>query len=329
MKSSSIGENVFEVNLRYSRLQNKTKELFFKCLDEGRDVDYFRTELEKLWGQDDTKYLEEQIIEYMAYLHEENTNQKYSEIEKKSINVEGIVLLAGAILLTNQLFERSKVKEYQIRLESYAYESDKYEYLKKLVPKYTNDIKAYYKQGKPKTRENIVRFVSPNTYNSMVYNTTVTRNSWIQTLNDANEYGQEYLYIPHHSFSCPYCVDHQEKKMTVEECYDILGTADETQGDLLHPNCKCELAFWNSRVKLKKLNKGELTEQYQIREKVMSLTLEKERLLSDKRIYKRLDFQDDVDKTNQKIKKVNSSIKELQSALPTTQLKKQVVAINR
>ena len=43
MKSSNlyINKSVFKVNLKYSRLQNKTKELFFKCLDEGRSLEYF------------------------------------------------------------------------------------------------------------------------------------------------------------------------------------------------------------------------------------------------------------------------------------------------
>lgn len=329
MKSSSIGDNVFEVNLRYSRLQNQTKELFFQCLDEGRDIDYFKEQLERIWGKDDTKYLEDQIAEYRAVLHEENTKEEYTKEEKEKINVIGILAVAGVILLTNQAFEKAKVKEYQIRFQSYAYKTDKEEYLKKLIPKYTNDIKPYYKQGEPKAVSNIVRFVSPNTYNSMVYNTCLTRNGWIQTIDDAEQFGVQYLIIKNHSFSCPYCLEHQEKPMTVKECLDLLGTADETQGDLLHPNCKCELTFYDKGTKTKKLKKGELEEEYHIRQKVNTLTLKKEELLSDKKIYKRLGYQDDIDKVNSQIKKVNNSIKELQEALPTKALKKQVVAIHR
>lgn len=330
MKSSNIADNVFNVNLNYARLQNKSKELFFKCLEEGRDVSYFEQELTKIWGKDNKSYLEQQILEYRAYLHLENTGEELTpEEEKEKINVVGILAVAGAILLANKLFEKAKTKEYKIRLNSYGYKTNKQEYLEKLVPKYTNDIKPYYKQGEPKTRENLVRLVSPNTYNSMVYNTCLTRNGWTQTINDAQEMGVDYLYIPGHNFSCPYCAEHQERPMTVKECIDLLGTADETEGDLLHPNCKCELTFYNGKTKLKRLNMGLIEEQYHIRQQVNSLTLKKEELLSDKKIYKRLGSQEDIDNTNQKIKKINSSIKELQQALPTTELKKQVVAINR
>ena len=331
MKSSSIAESVYEVNLNYARLQNKAKELFFKCLYEGRDDAYFEKELRKLWGDNDINYLEQQIIEYREALHFDNTGEKMTEKEKKNINVAGMVALAGAILVTNELFKKSKVKEYKLRYESYGYKTNKEEYLEKLVPKYTNYIKPYYEAGKPKTVENIVRFVSPNTYNAMAYNTAVTRNGWYQTLNDGGMMGIKYYYIPTHSFSCPYCMQYQEQKMTEKECYNLLGTADIGRDELLHPNCKCELTFYEKGTKFKKLDYEEGKRQYHVREKVMSLELKKEELQSDKAIYKRLysngyDTQKDIDKVNNQIKKINSSIKELTSTLPTTSLKKQAVA---
>lgn len=326
MKSSSIADSVFNVNLAYSRKQNKTKELFFRCLEEGRDLEYFEAEIRKIWDTDDTRYLEEQVAEYRAYIHEENTNKKMTKQEKDKINVVGIVGVAGAILLANKLFEKSKTKEYKIRSESYGYKTNKDEYLEKLVPKYTNDIKPYYKAGEPKTRQNVVRYVSPSTYNSMTYNTCLTRNGWIQTLNDGQDMDVQYFFIPNHSFSCPYCAEFQEKIMTAKECYSLLGTADEGASELLHPNCKCELAFYDKDIRLRRLNMGRVEEEYHIKQQVNSLILKKEELQTDKKIYKSLGDQSGIDKTNNKIKKVNSSIKDLQEALPTTQLKKQVVA---
>ena len=329
MKSSNIADSVFNVNMEYTILQNKTKELFFKCLDEGQSVDYFEEELKKIWKTNDAQFIEQQVVEYRETLHKDNTGEEMTPKEKKKINVVGGVAIIGAILLTNELFKKAKTKEYKIRSESYGYKTNKQEYLEKLVPKYTNDIKPYYRAGQPKTRENLVRLVSPNTYNSMVYNTILTRNGWVQTLNDANEMDVEYLYIPGHSFSCPYCAEHQEKIMTIKECYDLLGTADESEGDLLHPNCKCELVFYNKHTKLKKINMIDVEEQYNIRQKVNSLTLKKEELNSDKKIYERLGYQDKADEVNQQKNRINKEIRELKKALPTTELKKQVVAINR
>ena len=47
------------------------------------------------------------------------------------------------------------------------------------------------------------------------------------------------------------------------------------------------------------------------------------------KIQKKLGNEDEVDKLNQKRNKINKSIRELKEALPTDELKKQVVAINR
>lgn len=328
MKNYSIADSVFEVNSNYSRLQNKTKELFFRCLQEGRDVEYFEAEIRKIWSNIDEIYLQEQILEYRSYVHELNTGHKKLDEEDKKVS--DLVKMTGAILLTNQLFQKSKIKEYKLRVNSRVYKSNKEEYIQKLIPKYTNDIKPYYKQGQPKTRENLVRLVSPNTYNSMVYNTTLTKNVWIQTLNDGADLGIDVFYIPHHHFSCPYCVMFQEKPLTRNECIKLLGIAEEGATELLHPNCQCVLELYNVNTKLKSLNGAALEEQYHVKQKILSLTLTSEELQTDKRIYSNLlnkgyDTQALLDKTNNKIKKVNSSIKELQKTLPTAELRKEAV----
>lgn len=322
MKNSSIFESVFKVNKKYAKQQNKTKELFFKCLEEDRSLEYFKAELEVIWGKDDTSYLEEEIIEYEAYLHELHTGKK---LDKSEATVIGIAALGG-ILATNKLFQRIKEKEYQTRIKSYGYEKNKDEYLKKLVPKYTSDIKPYRdKDGR------VIRFVKPSTYNSMAYNTTLTRNGWIQTLNDGSDMDIRYYYIKNHPFSCLHCIDHQEVAMTRDECLNLLGTADEGASEILHPNCKCELTFVDDTTQFKTIDRNQADEQYHIREKVMSLQLKREEIKSDLRIYKSINdkwqnSQAEVDKTKAKLEKVNNSIKELQNKLPTEALQKQVIA---
>ena len=310
MKKSNIAERVFNVNLKYTRLQNKTKEIFFECLQDGEDVDYFKTKLEELWGNIDNSYLEEQIIEYRAFLHEINTGKK---LNKDEVSIFELASL-GTILATNKLFQKIKIN----LLSFECIQKNKDEYLKKLVPKYTSNIKKY--KSKP------VRFVKPSTYNSMVYNTCLTRNGWVQTLNDGKDMGIGYFFIRSHAFSCSHCLDHQERAMSREECLDLLGVADERVGDILHPNCKCELSFFNEKTQTKPIDRQTADEQYHIREQVMSLLLKKEGLLTDAKIYKMQGSVAEYDKTLSKIEKVNSSIKELQNQLPTAELRKQVVA---
>lgn len=323
MKSSSINDKVFAVNLNYVKLQNKTKELFFKCLNEERELEYFEAELKKIWGNVDYEYLNEQIEEYQAEIHERNTKE---EKETKGIT-KGIFALVPILVImdTDKKFQEVKKREYNTSVNSYAYKSDKEEYLKLKVKRYDNQIVPYYS----KTTGELVRYVQPSTYNSMIQNTNLTRSGWNQTLEDGDE--DQMFYIPFHSFSCPECIEHQNKKMDRDEVYKLVGEVDEIEGDILHPNCKCELTFYDKKTKYNKpkYSDSQLEEQYHIRQKTNTLTLRKEEILSDIRIQKNLGNQDEVDKLNQQRNRINKEIKELSEALPTTELQKQVVAINR
>ena len=327
MKNSSIiADSVFKVNLKYVRLQNKTKELFFKCLDEGRDLAYFKAKLEELWEGVDYSYIQDDLVEYETYLHEYNLKGREVITPPTQDGSLFALVPASVILAVNDKFQRIKTREYKNSLNSYAYKNDKIDYLKLKVDSYTNQIVPYYS----KTGE-IIRYVQPSTYNSMIHNTNLTRQGWNTTLNDADSINASLFYIPYHNFSCPHCIEHQNKIMTKQQVLDLVGVAEEGSGDILHPNCKCTLVIYKNNILDKSFpySEAEMEEQYNIRQKVNTLTLRKEELLSDIRIQKDLGNQDEVDKLNQKRNRINSEIRELQSALPTTELKKQVVAINR
>lgn len=329
MKKFSIADSVFNINLHYVRLQNKTKELFFKCLDENRDIEYFKAELEKIWGRADYSYINDQIAEYEAIIHERNIEGRevVEDIPKGEEGSLFALVPAGVVLSVISKFMRTKEREYKVSYNSPSYKNDKQEYLKLKVDTYTNQVVPYYS----KTTGKIVRYVQPSTYNSMIHNTNLTRAGWNTTLNDADIVGVSRFWIPYHSFSCEECLRHQNRLLTKEEVINLVGYAEETEGDILHPNCKCELVFYDSSTVFNRPSYSdyELEEQYNIRQKVNSLTLRKEEVLTDIRIQKRLGNEDEVDKLNQKRNKINKSIRELKEALPTEELKKQVVAINR
>jgi hypothetical protein len=326
MKNSSIAESVFRVNLKYVELQNKTKELFFRCLDENRDTKYFNEELKKIWGDLDHSFMKDEINEYETLIHERNIEGKEIIREEKQGNILDLVPLL-VILGIEKKFVKQKEKEYKVSTKSYAYKNDKEDYLKQKVQRYTDQIVPYYSKSTGKK----IRDVELSTYASMIHNTNLTRAGWNQTLKDADMLGQELFFIPYHSFSCPYCMQYQNKPLTRREAIDIAGHAEEAEGDLLHPNCKCELTFYENKKDFNKprYSQGELEEQYHIRQKTNSLTLQKEKIKTDMTIQKRLGNQDEVDKLNQQRNKINKEIRELKEQLPTKELKKQVVAINR
>lgn len=341
MKKSDefIKESVFRTNLKFLRLENKTKELFFECLDDGKDEQYFEEKIKELWGSIDYSFMDDEIEEYKKLIHDNNLQlleleePKTEEETKKETSffkkVATIVIISYAVKFVNE-----KAKEYKSSKNSEAYKADKKEYLKLKVQRYNDKIVPYFvkKTGK-------VRYVDLNTYVSMIHNTNLTREGWNQTLNDAENFGHNMFYIPFHFFSCPYCMEYQGRPLTRLQIEDFLNLeAEEQEGDILHPNCKCtlqlytdatEMALASTILKRNRYSLGELEEQYNIRQKMNGLTLKKERLLTDIRIQKELGNQDVVDRLNKKRRALNEKIGELKHELPTEELQKQVVAINR
>lgn len=336
MKKSDdfINKSVFKVNLKYTRLQNEAKELFFRCLDEGRTEKYFSKQLDKIWGNLDHSFMDNDIEEYKQIIHDNNLQLFELAMPKteKQVKKEDSffdIISAVVVIGYEKKYVKQQEKEYRESLESPLYKDDKREYLKLLVPKKdVNGIVPYYVKKTGKVRE-----VSLNTYASMIHNTNLTRSGWNQTLNDGDEFGTSKYYIPYHSFSCPHCIAHQNKIMTRAEVGNLIGVvAEETSGDILHPNCKCSLVpYYPGLTNIRKtpFDSEELKRQYDIRQKMNSLTLEKERVKTDIKIQKGLDNLDEVDKLNQKRNKLNSQIRELKQELPTEELQKSVVAINR
>lgn len=335
MKKSDdfINESVFKVNLKYTKLQNETKELFFRCLDEERSEKYFSRELDKIWENLDHSFMDDDIEEYKQIIHDNNMQLfelAMPKTEKQAKKEDSFFDIISAIVVIGyeKKFVKQQEKEYKRSLTSPVYRENKKEYLKALVPKKdVNGIVPYYVE-----KTGTVREVPLNTYASMIHNTNLTRSGWNQTLNDANEMGIDKFYIPYHPFSCPDCLSHQNKIMSTDEVMDLIGSVEEQAGDILHPNCKCTLVhYYPGLTNIRKPNykTGELKEQYQIRQKMNSLTLKKERLKTDKNIYKMLGNQEGIDEVNKKRNKINSQIRDLKKELPTEELQKSVVAINR
>lgn len=334
MKNSSqfISDSVFKVNLNYTKLQNQTKELFFRCLDEGRDLDYFKAKIEELWGNIDYSYIKDEINKYEAIIHEINLEGKkiVRDIPKGEYGSMFALVPASVILATNNKFVKVKEREYKNSLKSYAYKNDKQEYLKLKVSKYNNQIVPYYS----KSTNEILRYVQPSTYNSMIHNTNLTRSGWNTTLNDADMVGYNYFIIPYHPFSCIHCIEHQNRLMSKQDVINMVGFAENADGDILHPNCKCSLTMVKDLADFKTSKQYDFTTEEKeeisnIRQKVNSLTLKKQEVLTDMKIQRNLGNDGEVDKLNQQRNKINSQIRELQEALPTAELRKQVVAINR
>ena len=321
-----INESVFKVNLHYTKLQNKTKELFFKCLEEDRSDEYFAKQLEKIWGNIDHDFMYEALEEYRQMIRG-NKSLLVEEYNKQRNNV--LEIISAVVLIGYEIkLMKQKEKEYKRAKKSYLYKGNRLKYLSNMVKGYTTGVVPYHNK-----KNGTIRQVPLSVYASMVQNTNLVRTGWDEILNNADLTGHDLFYIPFHIFSCPHCIQYQNivyDRKTVEDV--LLRKAQEQEGDILHPNCKCQLVEYYPGIT--EFNRPpytdkELEEQYKIRQKVNSLTLEKSRLRTDMKIQKQLGEQEEYDKLNQKRNKINAKIRELKNELPTEELKTSVVAINR
>ena len=85
------------------------------------------------------------------------------------------------------------------------------------------------------------------------------------------------------------------------------------RGGVGHPNCKHQwLIYWGAEMLQEDIYNDEANaEGYIKKQKIRSLQLERTKLKNNREIYNSLNNGQEVDKTNAKIKKLNSKIKEL------------------
>lgn len=341
MKNSSelIAKNVYSVNAYYTNKQNKTKELFFKCLKEKRSNDYFKKELHKIWGNIDHRFMDKQIDKLMATVHSVNVEEAinigrlegiYKETEDWIMGYEYFKLTPEEYFQkfekkfeqnVNRVYKRSKDSIRDLESETYLQKTlDRYD-------KNINQVITYFNKSGQALRQ-----VQLATYLSMVHNVNLTRAGWNQTMSDSERVGNNYFIIPYHPFSCLHCLEYQNRPLSRYEVENIIGIeAREQVGDILHPNCKCTLSiYWDSsQVRNRVYNTDEVETMYDLRQKVNSLTLEKSKLRTDMKIAKEVGNEALADKNRQRINAINKTIRGIKTELPTNSLKKQITAIKR
>ena len=340
-KSHIIGKLVFDVVADYSKRQNDTKLAFFNYLSKGKSKKDFEKIANKLWDNIDHDFMEKQVSKLEDIIHDENVKiaalyKGKQVLTTKKGDTKYLKLVPESEF--NKVEERFKdraVKYYEKSLKSVeSNDLDSETYLSSKIRSYDENVNqavAYYnKEG------HVARHVDVSSYLSMLHNTNLTRSAWNTTLNDADKLGAETFIIPPHPFSCDDCQEMQGIPLSLDEVMSEFGVDEETDGELLHPNCKCTLSILWSDKQLEEIKENtpdyseeELHEQYEVRQMVNSATLQKERIENDKKIAKMLGNEGLVDKYDKRIEKLNDKIEILVNTLPTNSLKKQVEAIYR
>ena len=184
------------------------------------------------------------------------------------------------------------IKEYLIK------KLDKYDAIEKVVR---------YKNGS---------YYGIDAYNSMVYNTNLTRTAWSETIKRNAVEGNDLVYVIPHMYSCPLCQEWQGMTYSISghtQGYMKLDTAIEN--GLLHPNCKHVIVAYAGQEDDFTYSTPEWEEKYDIKQKINALNLKKSRLRNENIISAKLDDYENIDKNKKKISAINKEIRELKQGL--------------
>ena len=184
------------------------------------------------------------------------------------------------------------IKEYLIK------KLDKYEAIEKVVR---------YKNGS---------YYGIDSYNSMVYNTNLTRTAWSETIKRNYVEGNDLVYVIPHMYSCPLCQEWQGMTYSISghtQGYMKLDTAIEN--GLLHPNCKHVIVAYAGQEDDFTYSSPEWEEKYDIKQKINALNLKKSRLRNENIISAKLDDYENIDKNKKKISAINKEIRELKQGI--------------
>lgn len=184
------------------------------------------------------------------------------------------------------------IKEYLIK------KLDKYEAIEKVVR---------YKNGS---------YYGIESYNSMVYNTNLTRTAWSETIKRNAVEGNDLVYVIPHMYSCPLCQEWQGMTYSISghtQGYMKLETAIEN--GLLHPNCKHVIVAYAGQEDDFTYSTPEWEEKYDIKQKINALNLKKSRLRNENIISAKLDDYENIDKNKKKISAINKEIRALKQGV--------------
>ena len=196
------------------------------------------------------------------------------------------------IALKSVGIDNINIKEYLIK------KLDKYEAIEKVVR---------YKNGS---------YYGIDTYNSMVYNTNLTRTAWSETIKRNAVEGNDLVYVIPHMYSCPLCQEWQGMTYSISghtQGYMKLETAIEN--GLLHPNCKHVIVAYAGQEDDFTYSTPEWEEKYDIKQKINALNLKKSRLRNENIISAKLDDYENIDKNKKKISAINKEIRALKQGV--------------
>ena len=328
--SDGIKDRVYKYKKETTKFMDDNKKLFFIGLLAGYGYVKFNQELNKRYEEYQKDITKITVNGYNFVASEVKKEEQYKDIsQEESLLKSNLNELLSMFqldttssktaddryikLIKNYYKKTEKTVEYfqnDITLKEYlARKVDKFDKLEKTVAYYNKNgtIRAYFDIA---------------SYDSMVYNTNLTRTGVRESIKSCIRLNEDIVYVDPHPFACPECQLWQGKfyslsgKISTFNGQRVLPFEMALEGEsgigLLHPNCThIPRPAYNTDEISDKYSSPEWEEKYNTKQKIQSLELKKSRLKNDNKIYKELDDQASIDKNKQKIKNINEKIKEL------------------
>lgn len=317
-----IEEEVNDYKEETYDLLDYVKLIFFVYLIKGKSKQEFHNKIKITFETYDTKVVEKLDKGYEEVKKKvEKVNE--SDIKQTLIEPKENILLKMFKKIDTESDKEAKRKFIKEVGKYYDQTSktlqkewvNKKAYLSKKVDKYI-EIEKVIPYFDHHTGE-VTRYVDIATYNSMVYNTNLTKSAWNSTFESALRNGNDLVYLPAHQFACPLCQEHQGKIYSLTGAYpgyELLEDVADKYGTI-HPNCKHSILQYWGQFETDKYSSQEWVDKYEAKQKKQGLELKRSRLKNDRKIYMQLGNVEEVDKLNQKIRTLNIKIREQKSLM--------------
>lgn len=320
--SQKIESEVFEYKKKTIEMMDVVKLMYFRDILKEEHPEDFNKRLDKIIakyekeidGLNDYEEIFKLVYEINLVFGELETigNKPIKQVlDAKKLQIDTRSQKKAMKTYTKYMKDYYK-KTYKTSQKEYV---DTKQYLKKKVNKFDKIEKVVrYKNG---------AYYDVATYNSMVENCNKTNSGLNATLEASEKLGFDLVYIPPHAFSCPLCMEYQGKIYSLTGAtpgYPILEVGiDKTE--LFHPNCKHIVEKYRGQKESDYYNTLEWQQAYKDRQKLGALRLKRGRMANDKKVYEMLGDQEQVDKINSKLSKVNQEIRKYNDLLKLNKAK--------
>lgn len=309
--SQEIKQDVHEYKKKTTKFMDKVKTAFFVYLIAKKGGELYNKRVDeeyKVYTKDIEKLVKSSLKKFNIQDVDTETVNDIMErfkIDKTSVKTEDDKYI--------QVIKKFYSKTLKTLDKEWISEKD---YLSAKVDEF-DKVEKVVRYNRIKKDGNFVYF-DIAAYDSMVYNTNLTRTGIRETIKDSIIRDYDVVYIDPHPFSCPLCQSLQGKfysitgETTVYDGMEIMSLEEAQEEGLFHPNCTHipRRAYPEDRVS-NKYTSEIWEERYSIRQKLNAIEIDKDRLKSDIAIYEKLGNMQEVDKGKQKLKRYNEKIREL------------------